>query len=239
MNLWEDLKIFLLGTLMKNKLITLSVLTFTPIVMLAQSTSNPDSLKNEVIQYHESGEYDADISKITYQAQCYLTNRIYENRHSLHPKKLAIVLDIDETSLSSYKDIKTFIKILDVGGIFLRQDMEEETENHSVIIPILNLYRYAVKHNVAVFFITGRQEKYRASTIQKLKRTGYTQWTHLHMKPDNYYLKSVVPYKLAQRKTIEKKDYCIVLNVGDQYSDLKGGYSEKDYKLPNFMYSIP
>ena len=224
---------------MKNKLITLSVLTFTPMVMLAQPASNPDSLKNEVIRYHESGEYNIDISKITYQAQCYLANRIYENQHSFHPKKLAIVLDIDETSLSNYKDIKEFIKILDFGGMFLQKDTTEATESDSVITPTLNLYRYAVKHNVAVFFITGRQEKYRASTIKNLKRAGYTQWTHLHMKPNDYYLKSVIPYKLAQRKKIEKKNYCIVLNVGDQYSDLKGGYSEQDCKLPNFMYKIP
>lgn len=32
------------------------------------------------------------------------------------------------------------------------QDMQEITKGDSVIIPTLNLYRYAVKHNVAVFY---------------------------------------------------------------------------------------
>jgi len=33
--------------------------------------------------------------------------------------------------------------------------------------------------------------------------------------------------------------YDILLTIGDQYSDLKGGYADKGFKLPNPMYYLP
>ncbi|ABX79071.1 HAD family acid phosphatase [Coxiella burnetii] len=217
-----------------NKLMMM-ILSFTPMVMLAEPPLNLDSLKKEIIHYHESGEYDVDISKVTHLAKRYLADRIRENQHASHPKKLAMVLDIDETSLSNYSDIK----VLNFGGTFLQQDLAEADGDDPAITPTLNLYRYAIQHGVAVFFITGRQEKYRTATIKNLKTAGYSQWARLYMKPNDYRLNSAAPYKISERKAIEKEGYDIVLNMGDQYSDLKGGYSEHSYKLPNFMYYIP
>ncbi|MDQ0403073.1 hypothetical protein J2S50_001622 [Streptomyces sp. DSM 40167] len=31
---------------------------------------------------------------------------------------------------------------------------------------------------------------------------------------------------------------CIVANVGDQYSDLRGGHADRTYKLPNPTYFV-
>jgi hypothetical protein len=33
--------------------------------------------------------------------------------------------------------------------------------------------------------------------------------------------------------------YTIIANMGDQFSDLEGGFSERTYKLPNPFYYIP
>ncbi|WP_371440268.1 HAD family acid phosphatase [Candidatus Coxiella mudrowiae] len=51
---------------------------------------------------------------------------------------------------------------------------------------------------VAIFFVTGRYENHQAPTIMNLKDAGYTKWVHLYMKPNNYHLASVIPYKTAQ-----------------------------------------
>jgi hypothetical protein len=31
----------------------------------------------------------------------------------------------------------------------------------------------------------------------------------------------------------------VIVNVGDQWSDLRGGYALRGFKLPNPMYTIP
>jgi hypothetical protein len=86
---------------------------------------------------------------------------------------------------------------------------------------------------VTVFFITGRPEGLRDLTVTALRNAGYTGKLNLDLKP------SVVGYKAGARKAIERKGYRILANLGDQQSDLKGGYSLKRYKLPNPMYFTP
>ena len=46
-------------------------------------------------------------------------------------------------------------------------------------------------------------------------------------------------YKASTRRHIEKLGYDIVLNVGDQWSDLQGGYADRVLKLPNPTYYLP
>ena len=49
----------------------------------------------------------------------------------------------------------------------------------------------------------------------------------------------MVPYKSGARRAVERRGYTILANLGDQRSDLKGGYSERTYKLPNVIYRTP
>jgi len=44
---------------------------------------------------------------------------------------------------------------------------------------------------------------------------------------------------LLKRKQITEQGYSIVLNLGDQKGDLRGGYAEKAFKLPNPYYLVP
>ena len=50
---------------------------------------------------------------------------------------------------------------------------------------------------------------------------------------------TTVEYKAGTRKHIEDLGYDIVLNVGDQWSDLQGGYADRILKLPNPTYYLP
>ena len=40
-------------------------------------------------------------------------------------------------------------------------------------------------------------------------------------------------------RQIEQQGYTIIANIGDQPSDLDGGFSEQTYLLPNPFYRIP
>ena len=46
-------------------------------------------------------------------------------------------------------------------------------------------------------------------------------------------------YKSLTRQHIESLGYDIVANFGDQFSDLKGGFSDATFKIPNPMYFLP
>jgi len=48
-----------------------------------------------------------------------------------------------------------------------------------------------------------------------------------------------VDFKAPERRKIAEQGYAIILNVGDQESDFKGGYAERTFKLPNPVYYLP
>jgi len=50
---------------------------------------------------------------------------------------------------------------------------------------------------------------------------------------------SAVDFKAPERRKIAERGYTIVLSLGDQESDLKGGYAERTFKLPNPVYYLP
>jgi predicted secreted acid phosphatase len=106
----------------------------------------------------------------------------------------------------------------------------------------------------AIFGITGRRAVQEDATVANLVKVGYTAFNG-----DNFYTKwnepqatnkpsyvtcvavcTTVEYKANTRKHIEQDlGYDIVLNVGDQWSDLQGGYADRALKLPNPTYYLP
>jgi acid phosphatase len=195
-----------------------------------QEPTNLDSVKQRLVQYHDSGRYQKDIATTINHAMLYLKKRVA----NANVKKPAIVLDIDETSLSNYTDMAA----ASFGGTF-DQIQEAEMQGHDpVITPTLQLYQYAKAHHVAVFFVTGRFENERNITAENLRKAGYANWDALYLKPEIYRGKSAALYKTAVRKEITNKGYDIILNIGDQQSDLSGGYADKTFKLPNPYYFI-
>jgi predicted secreted acid phosphatase len=50
---------------------------------------------------------------------------------------------------------------------------------------------------------------------------------------------ATIPYKAGTRAYIESQGYDIVAGFGDQFSDLKGGYVDKTFKMPNPNYYLP
>jgi predicted secreted acid phosphatase len=153
-------------------------------------------------------------------------------------EKLALVLDIDETSLSNWATEQ-----LDDFGYILADSNKCVTDHCAKAIPeTLALFNEAVTtKKVKVFFITGRPEAQRADTVANLKAEGYSGWEHLSLRAaDHPKDQSTIEYKSGERRKIVAEGYRIVLNVGDQMSDLVGDpMAEHSVKLPNPFYLLP
>lgn len=211
--------------------LTISVLSFSSVV-LAKEPTNLAEAKNAIVRYHDSGEYERDIDKVIAEAMRYL--KLSLEKGIPKGKKPAIVLDIDETALSNYQDM---VK-LNFGGTMDQIREAEMQGNDPVIAPTLKLYRFAQDNKVAVFFVTGRKEMERDVTEKNLQAAGYRGWAALILRDEAHAHDSAVAYKSAARRKIEADGYYIILNVGDQKSDITGTNTGKGFKLPGPFYMI-
>lgn len=196
--------------------------------------ANLSQLKQTVEHYHDSGEYQKELQDVVSKARQYLLQRIAVNAQSKTPQTLALVFDIDETTLSNYAHIYA-----DQFAFNQKKwDQDVLAANAPAIEPVLSLYRLALQQHVAVFFVTGRTQRLTQATVANLKLAGYKHWTGLYAKPNDYKERSIAPFKIASRADIQQKGFTIVESIGDQASDLTGGYAEKTYKLPNPYYYV-
>jgi hypothetical protein len=202
--------------------------------------------------FHDSGVYDTELAQIDKLAETAVLRSVHQGDFRSHKgrfhkshgraraahdhghgRKLALVLDIDETSLSNYDAIQKD------NFTFGTNSQAEATAETGVKIPsTLELFNLAKQNGVAVFFITGRREATRAHTESNLRREGYDGWQQLFLKPDAS-TDTTVQYKSGARANIESQGYRIVANVGDQYSDLAGGHEDIGFKLANPFYFLP
>jgi predicted secreted acid phosphatase len=204
------------------------------------SPGNLGELKTALIEYQRSGQYLQEIEAVDSQAKAYLASR------AAHVSKPALVLDIDETSLSNWREIMAndFGYIpggkcddLPKGPCGVHEwELKGEAD---AIAPTLDLFRSATAANVAVFFITGRDESERRATESNLKAAGFIGWKRVILRPAGSKTPSAADYKAPERGKIEAEGYSIVANVGDQPSDLAGGHAERTFLLPNPFYRIP
>jgi len=194
-------------------------------------------LKNNIKYYIESGQYEQDIQKVVDKAKNYIYNRT-KDLPNQEKQKLAVVFDIDETALSNLEYEYKY----DFGYNYETWIEWVKEAKAKPIKPTLELYKYIKSLNIKTFFITGRtqlnENLNEDPTIINLKKAGYFLWEKVYFKPSNLKI-STIEYKTNCRKDIESKGYKIILNIGDQYSDLEGGHSEAVFKLPNPMYYIP
>lgn len=197
--------------------------------------ANLGQLKEEIAAYHASGEYNKEFSKVIKEAQAFIDQVATQNESAKTPKKLALVLDIDETSLSNYPLMKQnrYCATLDQ---FKQAQLKAD---QPALTATRELYQDALKHHIAVFFITGRTDEIKKATEKNLKNEGFTQWAAVYYKPASYKRSSIIPFKSRARAIIEHKGYKIVASIGDQQSDLSGGHAMKTFKLPNPHYYIP
>jgi predicted secreted acid phosphatase len=214
----------------RAKLALAAVLVLVAAVPAFAATTPTSRTAVQIREYYSSGDWSRAVTKQVKKAKAYLVKR----SHGKHKaKKPALVLDIDETSLNTYPCLNAndgipYDGLVNINGV--------TGYDAPAVKPVRSLFKVAKRHKVKVFFVTARPEAIRDGTLDNLRHAGYTGKYELILQPSDYTKDSKVPYKSGARKRIQKRGFHIIANVGDQKSDLKGGYSERTYKLPNVIY---
>jgi predicted secreted acid phosphatase len=218
---------------------------------------NIDSVKSTIRTYYAAGSdgiadktkspYISEVQKLLNDEQPFLAQA-----KSTTPNP-AIVLDTDDTTLWTYD--------MEDGAMHFNFDPSLQNtwvqEQRFPAVPgMADFVDKAAKMGYTVFGLTGRSDDQKAATLLNLTKVGYgtdftadkfyTKWTGVGTSQQPSYITcatakcTTVEYKAGTRKHIEADlGYHIVLNVGDQWSDLQGGYADKVLKLPNPTYYLP
>jgi acid phosphatase len=207
------------------------------VLLPPEHVPNLGRVKQLLKAYHDCtckcGCYTAELNQQERRAMAFLEKRARARKPG---EKLALVLDIDETALSNY----SFYEATDMGRIQKLFYPWIDTAQAPAIGGTLQLSQKARALQVDVFFISGRREPQRPATEKNLEAQGYADWSGLMLRPVNDTNDSVAVFKSSARQRIVDQGYHIILNVGDQLSDLSGEpAAELSVKLPNPFYFIP
>jgi len=219
---------------------------------------NIDSVKSTIRTYYGAGSngiadpdsspYISEMKQIARSQWRYLDRA--RKQAVRHHRKPAIVFDADDTTLWTY-DMEDAAMHFNFDPTL--QNTWVQDQRFPATPSMVGFVNRAKQKGFAIFGITGRSDTQEAATLGNLDKVGYTPFNG-----DNFYTKwsgtnpkpsyvtcaaatcTTVEYKAGTRKHIEKGlGYDIVLNVGDQWSDLQGGYADKVLKLPNPTYNLP
>ena len=205
-------------------------LAFAAAPARADEPANLTLHKQALLTYVDSGEYAKSVAAVALRADKYLAKRL---THPAKPgKKLAVVFDVDETTLTSLSHMVAN----DFGYVAKVWDAWVAEGQARAIIPVQTIYDTAVRAKVDVIFITSRPESTRASTERNLRQVGYETWARIYCKPDDAAGLTNARFKTGIRRKLVQEGYVIIANIGDQDSDLSGGFAERVFKLPNPFY---
>jgi predicted secreted acid phosphatase len=184
-----------------------------------RTSTTPDQLRAGKAAYEQA--VTAGFAKATRQLDAQLRK---------HPKKPTVVLDIDETTLSNWG-------CLDAAGFELSGLATCIVQSKSVAFPAAKTFiKRARARKVAIAFITGAPQAACALRQENLVAQGIKAPFTLTCRPASDKRDSLVPYKSGARRKLAQRGATIVLNVGDQKSDLAGGAAGKTVLLPNPIY---
>jgi predicted secreted acid phosphatase len=221
---------------------------------------NIDSVKKTIAVYYDdpgtgiankdSSPYISEMRRIETHSLKWLQDQ--KRRAARQGRKPAIVLDADDTTLMTY-DMEVAAMHFNFDPAL--QDVWVQDQRFPATPGMVDYVRKAQSMGFSIFGLTGRNDDQKAATIGNLEKVGftafdsgnfYTKWTGRGASQQPSYITcatakcTTVEYKAGTRRHIEKDlGYDIVLNVGDQWSDLQGGYADHTLKLPNPTYYLP
>ncbi|MBZ0186201.1 MAG: hypothetical protein K8F91_08075 [Candidatus Obscuribacterales bacterium] len=185
----------------------------------------------EGLDYHASSQYRQEVENAINEAK-----KICQA--SIGDPSAAIVADLDETLLDSTKHYRLY-HVNEADGeskfdhaIWEKYLVKAEADE---IKPVADFVRWAHENKIAVFLITGRHEKFRKSTCENLAKLNIP-FDDLFMETNQAQPYRAEDFKTDHRRTIERRGYRIICNIGDQWSDLYGLHCQECIKLPNRMY---
>jgi predicted secreted acid phosphatase len=151
-------------------------------------------------------------------------------------ERLALVLDIDDTSLSSYP----YLARTAFGD-------RRNRESLPAIAPVRELAVRAAELGIALFFVSERSTARIEETARNLAEVGFPPAREYLFRPAEppyppFLLDPACApavFKAAARGHIEAQGFRVIASVGDQESDLEGAHRERGFKLPNPLYRVP
>ncbi|MFI5609596.1 HAD family acid phosphatase [Amycolatopsis sp. NPDC051903] len=187
--------------------------------------------------YSDTSRFVTDTQRVVADAKHYLTQKLGK------VKNPAIVLDVDDTSEVTYG----WEADNDFGFDPVKQQQAIDNGTFVANKPVLELANWAAQRGVKIYFLTGRSQPQGPQSLKNLADEGYPAPAGAFFKPAGTapdYLPcgltcTTIQYKSGTRAHIQATGAHLVLNLGDQFSDLEGGYADHPVKLPNPMYYLP
>jgi acid phosphatase len=212
-------------------LAALALALFAGPATTADADPAPDQIET-IVRYHDSGDWARDTTRVTQRASTYLRARV-RRVPAVARRRLIAVFDVDDTALSTYDCMK--------AGDFTdaRRTACVVLDPHPAIPQTLALFGLARRLGLRVAFVTGRPDMIRTTTLAQLRAAGYRGRYELALRPTADQRASVIPFKTSARRRLQRGGARVVLDVGDQRSDLAGGVAQRTFKLPNPMYVLP
>ena len=233
-----------------------------------KDVTNIDVLRQQLRNYYGdalgTGQFGADSNYAREASGVAADGTRYLSHHrSSGHRTRAIVLDVDDTTLATWN-----YEVFSNWAYNPSTNADYVLNQRFPAVPgMVSMVTAAEREGYAIFYLTGRPASQEAATLGNLTAdnigvdAGYPKPTTLRdgedglfTKPDVTaypdYLKAAcaadpdgkcttIHYKSATRAHIESLGYDIVGNFGDQFSDLKGGFADKTFKLPNPNYFLP
>lgn len=197
----------------------------------ATATREPANLlphKQELRAYVENGSYRRDLAAVAAEAQAWV-----ERRAAAGGSKLTVIFDLDETLFDNWG----YLAAMDFGYVPREWERWVEEASAPAHEPVRAVYRAARERGVDVIFLTGRTERGRAATEKNLRAIGCGDFAVLVCRPDGD-KRTAAEFKTAARQRLAAEGRTIIANIGDQVSDLTGGFAERTFKLPNPFYLV-
>ena len=189
--------------------------------------TNLSHARKHVVTYREKGCFKRELEQVVKKAERYFS------RLPVTPRS-TVVFDVDDTVISSYEHAKK----IEFGYVPKLNHEWVLTADAPRIEPTSRLYHRLKELGYRIIFMTGRHANEREATLRNLRDIGIADFERLITRSSAEAHVSALDYKIGQRKLLAAEGYVIVGTVGDQWSDLKGPYAGKRFKIPNYMYII-
>ena len=218
-------------------LLSLPVAGQQPIVTVPNEPANLGTIKQALVQYHSCHEADCYIPQIDRQidvAMNFLKQSVATGKPERSWRSSSI-------SMRHRSPIGTS-KRTTTSGIYLRT--RTGASPCTAQRPSMERCAYSVRLNATTWPCSSLRVVPSPSGKRpqpNLIAAGYDHWEGLYLRPEDHpKMQSVAEYKSGDRAEIAAKGFTMILNVGDQMSDLLGSpQAEHSVKLPNPFYYIP
>lgn len=199
-------------------------LLFITVTCFAQSDLNKHTV-NSIAWFQQSAEAKLCYLQTYNYAKIKLSEKIKNHKDSIQidvklSKKIAVVLDIDETVLDN-SPYQTKLVKEDKQYNFANWKNWTDLSEAKALPGAIDFVKFAIQKGVEVFYISNRDTSEVQSTFVNLKKEGFPNIDENHI-----LLRSNSSDK-SQRREIIAKNYEILLFLGDNLTDFKELYANR------------